>query len=252
VGNLLAFAFCRPLWTDNPSRSGSAPPTAVPRSRRISPAPGAVGTLLKGNRPCTNGLCRTRTELGQAGPILIPRGGPRPWRSYRNAFSRRQQMRAHPRARKAWWRSSRGSQRIAGGATSAGGRARVPRPSVGCRVRSRARCPGGRGPASRRDPRSGGGLVRNATWRTAPLPLVSGDMSVRIVSALERPIWPTVPTGPQERVSRAQQARRRRRSALVAAVRRYPRLPAGAVGRRHRGSARQGQHHPCRHDTVQG
>lgn len=55
----------------------------------------------------------------------------------------------------------RGCRRVspsgsAGGGTSAGERTRAPRPSVGCQVRSRARCPGGRSTASRRDPRPDG------------------------------------------------------------------------------------------------
>jgi hypothetical protein len=41
--------------------------------------------ILNENRPCTNWLCRTRAELGRAGPILIPRGGPRPWESYQGS-----------------------------------------------------------------------------------------------------------------------------------------------------------------------
>jgi len=34
------------------------------------------------NRPRTNGLCRTESRAWPGQPILIPRGGPRPWGSY--------------------------------------------------------------------------------------------------------------------------------------------------------------------------
>ena len=45
-----------------------------------------------------NGLCRTRAELGRVGPILIPRGGPRPWGSYQQSRARRCAERRFPRS----------------------------------------------------------------------------------------------------------------------------------------------------------
>lgn len=66
------------------------------------------------------------------------------------ACSRHQQMSAHPWARNASWMSSRTSQRIRRGGTSADGRTRAPRPTVGRPARSRARCRGGRSVASHR------------------------------------------------------------------------------------------------------
>ncbi len=91
-------------------------------------------------------------------------------RRYRWFLSRRQQMSAQPRVRKASWMSSHGSPGgSAGGGTSAGGRTRAARPSIGRPGRSRARCRGGRSAASRRDSIPDGGACRGRS-RGRPAP----------------------------------------------------------------------------------
>src|SRR4029453_4514072 len=37
----------------------------------------------------TGSVAPRKAELGRAGPILIPRGGPRPWRSYQQSGAHR-------------------------------------------------------------------------------------------------------------------------------------------------------------------